>query len=164
MRAPQCMLRAPQSVERVLIMNHRLLRYIALSAVAAVVWLAIGAEASACPSCKAALGADEAGRHLQDGFFWSILFMLSMPFLIFATLSTYFFWQVRKARAEQLTVLTAVRDACALASATNLATNLDRVPTEDAETEFTATEFAKQATAERKAEVAERKAEVAETV
>lgn len=55
----------------------------------------------ACPMCKAALGShDRSHGDLVGGFFWSILFMLSMPFLIFGSLSTYMYLLVRRARRE----------------------------------------------------------------
>lgn len=59
-------------------------------------------DALACPMCKAALGSHDSGHgDLVGGFFWSILFMLSMPFLIFGSLSTYMYMLVRRARREQ---------------------------------------------------------------
>jgi hypothetical protein len=45
------------------------------------------------------LATDPAQAGLVRGIFWSILFLLSMPFLIFATLSGYFYWLIRRARA-----------------------------------------------------------------
>ena len=50
--------------------------------------------------CSQAL-ADGKGGDLIAGFFWSIVFMMSMPFLIVAALALYFYLQVRKARAAQ---------------------------------------------------------------
>src|SRR5262245_21009241 len=69
--------------------------------VAAVVacWLLAAEAASACPSCKEALAADAGGGDLISGFFWSILFMLSMPFLILASFGAYFYYLLRRARA-----------------------------------------------------------------
>jgi len=32
------------------------------------------------------------------GYFWSIVFMMSMPFLIFASLASYFYLQVSRGR------------------------------------------------------------------
>jgi hypothetical protein len=55
--------------------------------------------AAACPMCKAALASN--GGDLVSGFFYSILFMLSMPFLILGGLSSYLYLLVRRARAEQ---------------------------------------------------------------
>jgi hypothetical protein len=37
---------------------------------------------------------------MAEGYFWSILFMMSMPFLILGGLGTYFYLQVRAARAS----------------------------------------------------------------
>ena len=61
--------------------------------------LLVTTDAWACPMCKAALGSQ--GRSHGDwvgGFFWSILFMLSMPFLILGGLSAYMYSLVRQAR------------------------------------------------------------------
>lgn len=58
--------------------------------------------AEACPTCKEGLAnADPNHERLVQGYFWSILFMMSMPFLILGGLSTYFYLEVRKARARQ---------------------------------------------------------------
>jgi hypothetical protein len=40
------------------------------------------------------------GQHqmgMVRGYFWSILFMMSMPFVIFGGLATYFYLQVKRA-------------------------------------------------------------------
>lgn len=66
---------------------------------AAVVFVAATA-AQACPTCSQAL-AHSQGGDLVAGYFWSIVFMMSMPFLIVAALALYFYLQVRKARAAQ---------------------------------------------------------------
>ncbi|MBI2824862.1 MAG: hypothetical protein HYX69_09265 [Planctomycetia bacterium] len=56
--------------------------------------------ASACPSCKAALAAQEGQGDLVKGFFWSIMFMLSMPFTILGSFSGYMYLLVRRARRD----------------------------------------------------------------
>jgi hypothetical protein len=56
--------------------------------------------ASACPTCKDNLAHN--GQNLARGFYYSILFMLSMPFLIFGGLCSYFYWEVCRARKSQL--------------------------------------------------------------
>ncbi len=66
--------------------------------VLAVLLLAAGDVALGCPSCKLAAG-DETSS-LARGYFWSILFMLSMPPLILASLGLYFYCLVRKARSS----------------------------------------------------------------
>ena len=63
----------------------------------AMVWL-VSAPAWACPNCGEGMGTDPAQAGLVRGIFWSILFLLSMPFLIFAGLAGYFYWLIRSAR------------------------------------------------------------------
>lgn len=44
--------------------------------------LALPALAEACPTCKDQMASDANNGGLVTGFFWSILFMLSMPLLL----------------------------------------------------------------------------------
>jgi hypothetical protein len=61
--------------------------------------LALEGLAAACPSCKESLASSDPQReNLVRGYFYSILFMLSMPFLIFTSLCGYFYYEVCKAR------------------------------------------------------------------
>ena len=55
--------------------------------------------ADACPTCK--LASAENGFDPVRGYFWSILFMMSMPFLILGGLGTMFYLDVRRARKLQ---------------------------------------------------------------
>lgn len=55
--------------------------------------------ASACPTCKNSVA--ENGGDLVQGYFLSIIFMMSMPFLIFSALSTMFYLDVQRARRQQ---------------------------------------------------------------
>lgn len=50
----------------------------------------------ACPTCKEGLNND--GGNMIQGYFWSIIFMMSMPFLILGGLSSMFYLDVRRAR------------------------------------------------------------------
>jgi len=55
--------------------------------------------AMACPNCKDSLAQNDPARSgLSRGFYWSILLMLSTPFVVTAGLGTYFYLLVRKAR------------------------------------------------------------------
>lgn len=54
--------------------------------------------ALACPTCKDGLPGDPATSGMVRGYFWSIVFMMSMPFLILGGISAYFYYQVRRAR------------------------------------------------------------------
>jgi uncharacterized membrane protein YjgN (DUF898 family) len=62
--------------------------------------LSIATVAQACPACKQALASTEhagSGDPIQ-GFMWSILFMMSMPFLLLGGFGTYLWYIVRRAR------------------------------------------------------------------
>lgn len=78
--------------------RHRQFHRISAAAVCLAV-LACASTALACPTCKAALASN--GGDLVSGFFYSILFMLSMPFLILGGISSYMYLLVRRARAER---------------------------------------------------------------
>ena len=56
-------------------------------------------QAWGCPTCKDSIAQnDPAAAGIVRGYFWSILFMMSMPFLILTGLGSYFYWQIRRAR------------------------------------------------------------------
>lgn len=61
--------------------------------------LSAGSVAWGCPNCRDGLAGDPDQAQFVQGLYWSILFLLSMPFLIFASLSGYFYLQIRRARA-----------------------------------------------------------------
>jgi hypothetical protein len=71
------------------------------AAAALALVLALASEASACPNCRESLADDPAGQGLASGFYYSILFMMSMPFVILGTLGTVFYRSVRRASSEQ---------------------------------------------------------------
>jgi hypothetical protein len=76
-------------------------RRIVLLLVLVAAVLVLPQTTQACPSCKAALASQQAnGSDLVSGFFWSILFMMSMPFALVGSFSGYMYWQVRKARQK----------------------------------------------------------------
>jgi hypothetical protein len=60
--------------------SGRLTRIVAVSVLFLLV-MSVAATASACPSCKQALG-DGSQGDLARGIYYSILFMMSMPFAI----------------------------------------------------------------------------------
>ena len=63
-----------------------------------LVVVSIAATASACPSCKQALGADGSQGDLARGIYYSILFMMSMPFAI---VGSFGFMAYRAVKREQ---------------------------------------------------------------
>ena len=77
------------------------LRTAVLLVVACLVFAAAATDAAACPMCKSALAShDRTHGDWVTGFFWSILFMLSMPFVLLGSFSTYMYLLVRRARRE----------------------------------------------------------------
>ena len=66
---------------------------LAVSSIAQIAW--------ACPSCQAALAGDSSQGNLVTGLFWSILFMMSMPFAILGVFCGSMYVAVRRARAQQ---------------------------------------------------------------
>ena len=63
--------------------------------------LLLAALAEACPNCKEAIATDPAKQGLARGLYYSILFMMSMPFFILGGLCTYFYYLVCRDRAEK---------------------------------------------------------------
>jgi len=76
-------------------------RKIAVVGAALIALVVFAQVALACPTCKDNLAHDPASANLVRGYAYSILFMLSMPPLIFGGLSAYFYWEVRKAKARR---------------------------------------------------------------
>ena len=72
-----------------------------IPAIAMVLVLGVCSSASACPSCQAALGGDEAQGDLARGIYYSILFMMSMPFAIVGTFGTLAYRAVKREQRRQ---------------------------------------------------------------
>ena len=68
--------------------------------------LAIGVlagDALACPTCKDGMaGGDPISVARASGYFYSILFMMSMPFVIVGTFGGAAYLSIRRARQQQL--------------------------------------------------------------
>jgi uncharacterized paraquat-inducible protein A len=55
--------------------------------------------AAACPTCGDGIGqSDPQGQSLAAGMYYSILFMMSMPYLVLATIGCVFYLSIRRAR------------------------------------------------------------------
>jgi hypothetical protein len=76
----------------------------------------------ACPTCKDNLAADPAAANIIRGYYYSILFMMSMPFLILGSLCTYFYWKVCTAKAAGHTAQSASHTAQAASHPVQAAT------------------------------------------
>ena len=56
--------------------------------------------ADACPSCKNALAeSDPENGNIAAGYFYSILFMMSMPFLIITVFGSYVYREFKRAKS-----------------------------------------------------------------
>jgi hypothetical protein len=90
------------------------LRLLLIAVLATGLLLAMGEAALGCPTCKDQLAHDTEAANLARGFYYSILFMLSMPPLIFGSLAAYFYWEIRKARRQATEVRTAQTQAAGI--------------------------------------------------
>ncbi len=59
---------------------------------------ALSAAAAACPTCKEALAGDPHHQQMVAGYFYSILFMMSMPFVLLGTFGSFAYLSIRRAR------------------------------------------------------------------
>ncbi|MCA9119705.1 MAG: hypothetical protein H6822_34335 [Planctomycetaceae bacterium] len=80
---------------------HRLQKPILTAAMFLCVAVCLSDSVFACPTCKDGMAGDPAYSSMVKGYFWSILFMMSMPFLVFTSISAYFYYVVSRARAQQ---------------------------------------------------------------
>lgn len=74
-------------------------------AITCVAVLLLSADLMACPNCKNGMsGADPVSVARASGYFYSILFMMSMPFLIVCTFGGAAYLSIKRARErEQVT-------------------------------------------------------------
>jgi uncharacterized membrane protein len=78
-----------------------IVRWIVAAIVVALV-LMIASVAAACPTCKEGLAqSDPQGQSMAAGYFYSILFMLSMPYIILGTVGSFFYISIRNARLSK---------------------------------------------------------------
>jgi hypothetical protein len=62
----------------------------------------IAGAAVACPTCKEGLAQnDPQGQSIAAGYYYSILFMMSMPFAILGTFGGLAYLSIRRARARE---------------------------------------------------------------
>ena len=70
-------------------------------ATAIVLALLIASVAAACPNCKEGLAQnDPHGQSIAAGYYYSILFMMSMPFAILGTFGSLAYLSIRRARQQ----------------------------------------------------------------
>ena len=82
-------------------MNSRFFStHVFAATVCLTVLLGLTNVASACPSCQAALG-DAGQGDLARGIYYSILFMMSMPFAIVGTFGGFMYRAVKREQRRQ---------------------------------------------------------------
>jgi cytochrome c biogenesis protein CcdA len=69
--------------------------------VCCVVVLGAASVASACPSCQSALGNDSSQGDLARGIYYSILFMMAMPFAIVGTFGGLAYRAIKREQRRQ---------------------------------------------------------------
>ncbi len=75
---------------------------IVLLLLAGFVLLLMTGEAWACPTCKDGMsGSDPVSVARATGYFYSILFMMAMPFVIVGTFGGAAYLSIRRAREQQ---------------------------------------------------------------
>jgi heme/copper-type cytochrome/quinol oxidase subunit 2 len=73
-------------------------RWLFLAMVLALVLL-IASVAAACPTCKEGLAQnDPQGQAIAAGYYYSILFMMAMPFAILGTFGSLAYMSIRRAQ------------------------------------------------------------------
>src|SRR5438045_8265845 len=74
-------------------------RWIVAAIVLALV-LMIASVAAACPTCKEGLAQnDPHGQALAAGYYYSILFMMTTPYVVLATFGSLAYYSIRRARS-----------------------------------------------------------------
>jgi hypothetical protein len=64
--------------------------------------LLVAGVAQACPTCgEGLMQADPHAQSIAAGFKYSIIFMLSMPYVCLGTLCSIAYYSIRKAKAQQ---------------------------------------------------------------
>jgi uncharacterized paraquat-inducible protein A len=71
-------------------------------ALAIALVLLIASVAAACPNCKEGLAQnDPQGQSIAAGYYYSILFMMAMPFTVLGTFGGLAYLSIRRARQAQ---------------------------------------------------------------
>lgn len=78
-------------------------RLVAVASLTALTVVLLACDALACPTCKDGMsGSDPVSVARATGYFYSILFMMSMPFVIVSTFGGAAYLSIRKAKQRQL--------------------------------------------------------------
>jgi hypothetical protein len=78
-----------------------IVRWVVIATVLALMLL-IASVAAACPTCKEGLAqTDPHGQSIAAGYYYSILFMMAMPFAILGTFGGLAYLSIRRAARDQ---------------------------------------------------------------
>jgi hypothetical protein len=70
-----------------------------VAAIVVALVLLLASVAAACPNCKNGLAqTDPQGQSIAAGFYYSILFMMSMPYIVLGTFGSLAYLSIRRAR------------------------------------------------------------------
>jgi hypothetical protein len=70
-----------------------------IAAIVVALVLLLASVAAACPNCKNGLAQnDPQGQSIAAGFYYSILFMMSMPYIVLGTFGSLAYLSIRRAR------------------------------------------------------------------
>ena len=74
-----------------------------VAAIVLTLVLLIASVAAACPTCKEGLAQnDPQGQAIAAGYYYSILFMMTTPYIVLATLGSCAYYSIRRARQQQM--------------------------------------------------------------
>src|SRR4051794_38674345 len=78
-----------------------IVRWVVAAIVLALV-LMIASVAAACPTCKEGLAQnDPHGQAIAAGYYYSILFMMTTPYVVLATFLSAAYYSIRRARSAK---------------------------------------------------------------
>jgi hypothetical protein len=83
-------------------LTARNIKLISIVLLVAIVAVASAGNALACPTCKNGMsGSDPVSVARASGYFYSILFMMSMPFVIVGTFGGAAYLSIKRAREQR---------------------------------------------------------------
>jgi hypothetical protein len=78
-----------------------LARYFGRTGATIAIALLLAGVANACPTCKEGLAQnDPQGQSIAAGYYYSIIFMMSMPYIVLSTFISAAYLSIRRARKQ----------------------------------------------------------------
>lgn len=83
-------------------MNRSCKKLFGITLLALLIIIVVAPDVLACPTCKQGMsGGDPVSVARATGYFYSILFMMSMPFLLVGTFGGAAYLSIKRAREQQ---------------------------------------------------------------